>query len=51
MTILGFRLFDRFCPIDFRKEIEAQNMAFAVMIGLFLFGLTFGVLYFAAHAQ
>jgi hypothetical protein len=33
------------------RHPEAQNMAFAVMIGLFLFGLTFGVLYFAAHAQ
>jgi uncharacterized membrane protein YjfL (UPF0719 family) len=51
MTIVGFRLFDHFCPIDFREEIKKQNMAFAVMIGLFLFGLTFGILYFAAHAQ
>lgn len=48
-SIVGFRLFDRFCPIDFKKQIEAGNMAFAVMAGLFLLGLTFGILYLAAH--
>ena len=49
--LFGFRLFARFCPLDMRKEIQDRNMAFAVMAGLFLLGLTFGVLYFVAHAQ
>lgn len=49
--LYGFRLFARFCPLDVRQEIQDRNMAFAVMVGLFLFGLTFGVLYFVAHAQ
>lgn len=48
-VIIGFRLFDHFCPIDFKKQLEEKNLAFAVMIGLFLFGLTFGILYLAAH--
>ena len=48
-SVIGFRVFDRFCPIDFRKEIEEKNMAFAVMLGLFLLGLTFGILYLAAN--
>lgn len=48
-TILGFRLFDKFTPFDFKAEIEKGNMAFAVLLGLFLLGLTFGVLYLAAH--
>ncbi len=48
-AIIGFRLFDRFCPIDFKHEIQEKNLAFAVMAGLFLFGLTFGILYLAAH--
>lgn len=50
-TILGFRAFDRHCPVDFGKEIEEHNMAFAVMVGLFLFGLVFGTLYLAAHVS
>lgn len=50
-TILGFRLFDKHCPIDFKKEVEKGNTAFAIMIGLFLFGLVFGILYFAAHVS
>lgn len=48
-TIIGYRAFDHFCPINFRKEIEKQNMAFALLLGLFLLGLTFGILYLAAH--
>lgn len=47
--VIGFRVFDRFCPIDFKKEIEEKNMAFAVMLGMFLLGLTFGILYLAAN--
>jgi hypothetical protein len=38
-------------PLDARKEIEKQNLAFAVVAGLFLLGLIFGVLYFAAHVS
>jgi len=48
-AIIGFKVFDKFCPIDFKQEIEKGNTAFALLIGLFLFGLTFGILYFAAH--
>lgn len=48
-TIIGYRLFDRLCPIDFKKELENQNMAFALLLGLFMLGLSFGALYFAAH--
>ena len=48
-SAVGFRLFDHLCPIDFRREIEKQNMAFAIMVGLYLLGLTFGILYLAAH--
>jgi hypothetical protein len=40
-----------FSPMDARKEIEKQNLAFAVAAGLFLLGLVFGVLYFAAHVS
>jgi ABC-type sulfate transport system permease component len=47
----GLRLFVRVCPLDIRHEIAAKNMAAAVMVGLFLFGLAFGVLYFVAHVQ
>jgi len=36
-------------PADARKEIEKQNLAFAVVAGLFLVALVFGVFYFAAH--
>lgn len=38
-------------PRDARKELEKQNLAFAVVAGLFLLGLVFGVLYFAAHVS
>jgi hypothetical protein len=37
--------------VDVRKEIEKQNLAFAVTAGLFLLGLVFGALYFAAHVS
>ncbi len=50
-VIIGYRLFDRFCPIDFSREIRQQNMAFALMIGLFLLGIAFGTLYLAAHVS
>lgn len=49
LSLLGFRLFDKMTPIDLRKEIENQNMACAIMVGLLLLGLVFGTLYFAAH--
>ena len=49
--IIGIRLFDKFSPVDFKKEVEEKNMAFAVIIGLYLFGLTFGMLYFASHVS
>lgn len=49
--VKGFHLFSKFCPIDIRREIENKNMAAAVMVGLFLFGLSFGILYFLAHVQ
>jgi hypothetical protein len=38
-------------PMDARKEIEKQNLAFAVAAGLFLLGLVFGLFYFAAHVS
>ena len=49
LTILAYRLFDRFTPLDFGREIREQNTAFAVVLGMFLFGISFGVLYLAAH--
>jgi len=48
-SAIGFKVLDRVVPIDFRKEIEERNMPFAVLLGLFMFGLSFGTLYFAAH--
>ena len=45
--IVSFKVFDRFVPIDFKKEIENQNIAFAIFMGLFLFGLALGTLIFA----
>lgn len=38
-------------PGEARKELEKQNLAFAVVAGLFLLGLVFGVFYFAAHVS
>jgi hypothetical protein len=49
-ALLGYRAFDRLLPINVRKEIEERNLAAALLIGLFLIGLVFGGLYFAAHA-
>lgn len=48
-AIAGFKLFDKLSPIDFKQQIENQNTAFALLVGLFLLGLTFGILYLAAH--
>lgn len=48
-SLIGLRLFDWLSPVNFKKEIEKGNMAFAVMVGLYLLGLTFGMLYLAAH--
>lgn len=48
-VILAFRLFTRHGPVDVKKELEKQNMALALMLGLWLLGLTFGILYLAAH--
>jgi len=48
-AIVGFKLFDKLSPIDFKQQIENQNVAFALMMGLFLLGLTFGILFLAAH--
>ena len=45
--VFSFKLFDRFVPIDFKKEIEEKNIAFAIFMGLFLFGLALGTLLFA----
>jgi hypothetical protein len=45
LTLLGLG------PAEARKELEKQNLAFAVAAGLFLMGLVFGVLYFAAHVS
>lgn len=50
-SIIGLKVFDRFSPIDFKKQIEKGNIAFALMMGLFLFGLTFGILYLAANVS
>lgn len=47
-SIIGYKLFDYFTPIDFKTELEKGNVAFALMIGLFLLGLTFGILFLAA---
>ena len=49
LTILAYRLFDRFTPLDCGREIRERNTAFAVVVGMFLFGISFGVLYLAAH--
>lgn len=38
-------------PSEARKELEKQNLAFAIAGGLLALGLTFGVLYFAAHVS
>lgn len=38
-------------PLDARKELEKQNLAFGIAAGLFLLGLVFGLLYFAAHVS
>lgn len=45
--IVSFKLFDRFTPVDFKKELEEKNIAFALFVGLFLFGLALGTLIFA----
>lgn len=50
-TGVGFKVLDRLVPIDFKAEIEKGNMAFGIMMGLFLFGLTFGTLYFAGSVS
>ncbi|TVR47410.1 MAG: DUF350 domain-containing protein [Planctomycetota bacterium] len=42
-------MFDRLTPIDFKAELEKGNVGFGILLGLFLLGLTFGCLYFAAH--
>ena len=41
----------RLVPVDARQEIEKQNLAFALLAGLFLLGLSFGVFYFVAHVS
>lgn len=48
-AIAGFKLFDKLSPINFQKEIEEKNTAFALLMGMFLLGLTFGILFLAAH--
>lgn len=48
-TAIGFKVFDRLTHINFKEELEKGNVGFGIMIGLFLLGLTFGCLYFAAH--
>ena len=45
--IVSFKAFDKFVPVDFKKQIEEKNMAFALFMGLFLFGLALGTLLFA----
>ncbi|TVR15216.1 MAG: DUF350 domain-containing protein [Planctomycetota bacterium] len=48
-TAIGFKVFDRLTHIDLRAELEKGNVGFGILVGLYLLGLTFGCLYFAAH--
>ena len=41
----------RVIPLDARQELQKQNLAFAVLAGMFLMALVFGLLYFAAHVS
>lgn len=45
--IVSYKLLDKYIPINFKKEIEEKNMAFAVFLGLFMMGLALGSLLFA----
>jgi len=45
--LASFKVFDRFTPVDFKKELEEKNIAVALFMGLFLFGLALGTLLFA----
>lgn len=49
--ITSFKLFDKFTPVDFKKELEEKNIAFALFVGLFLFGLALGTLIFAGMSS
>ena len=53
LAFLGIALerFARLLPLDVRQQIEQQNLAFAILAGLFLLGLVLGVFYFAAHVS
>lgn len=48
-TAIGFKIFDALTHIDFKAELEKGNVGFGLLVGLYLLGLTFGCLYFAAH--
>jgi hypothetical protein len=48
-SVIGLWLLDRLGPLNLRSELERQNPAVAVVVGLYLLGLTFGILYMAAH--
>jgi len=42
-----YRVFDMIDPLDFRKELEKNNIAMGIVIGMLLLGLTLGTLIFA----
>ncbi len=48
-TAQGLRYLQRYSPVNVKAELERGNMAVALVLGLFLFGLVFGILYLAAH--
>ncbi len=42
-----YKVFDWVDPLDFRKELEKNNIAMGIVIGMLLLGLTLGTLIFA----
>ncbi len=42
-----YKVFDLIDPLDFRKELEKNNIAMGIVIGMLLLGLTLGTLIFA----
>ena len=42
-----YKFFNWVDPMDFRKELERENMAVGIVVGMLLLGLTLGTLIFA----
>ena len=49
--IVAFKLFNKFSPVDFKKELEEKNIAFALFMGLFMLGIALGALLFAGSVS